>query len=60
MADGSNADADNGQVTATEALGVAFDSPGLKIFGCVLAACLVLVWLAVFTQMLRCLWRREL
>jgi hypothetical protein len=50
----------DGQVTATEALGVAFDSPGLKIFGCVLAACLVLVWFAVFTQMLRCLWRREL
>ncbi|KAK4154281.1 malic acid transport protein [Chaetomidium leptoderma] len=47
-------------VTATEALGTAFDSPGLKIFGCVLAACLVLVWILVFTEMLRCLWRREL
>lgn len=47
-------------MTATEALGVAFDSTGLKIFGCVLAACLVLVWLLVFTQMLRCLWRKEL
>ncbi|KAJ4306943.1 hypothetical protein N0V88_000316 [Collariella sp. IMI 366227] len=47
-------------VTATEALGSAFDSPGLKIFGCVLAACLVLVWIMVLTKMLRCLWRREL
>jgi tellurite resistance protein TehA-like permease len=49
-----------GQVTATEALGAAFDSSGLQIFGCVLAACLVLVWILVFTKMLRCLWRREL
>ncbi|AEO71442.1 uncharacterized protein THITE_2123792 [Thermothielavioides terrestris NRRL 8126] len=47
-------------VTATEALGTAFGSAGLKIFGCVLAACLVLVWILVFTEMLRCLWRREL
>ncbi|KAL2185170.1 C4-dicarboxylate transporter/malic acid transport protein [Thermothelomyces heterothallicus CBS 203.75] len=47
-------------VTATEALGSAFDSPGLQIFGCVLAGCLVLVWILVFTKMLRCLWRREL
>ncbi|KAK4241041.1 malic acid transport protein [Achaetomium macrosporum] len=47
-------------VTATEALGSAFDSPGLKIFGCVLTVCLVLVWVLVFTKMIRCLWRREL
>ncbi|KAK4132899.1 C4-dicarboxylate transporter/malic acid transport protein [Trichocladium antarcticum] len=47
-------------VTATEALGMAFDSPGLKVFGCVLAGCLVVVWVLVFTQMLKCLWRREL
>ncbi|KAK3304334.1 voltage-dependent anion channel [Chaetomium strumarium] len=47
-------------VTATEVLGTAFDSPGLKIFGCVLTVFLVLVWLLVFTKMLRCLWSREL
>ncbi|KAL2141435.1 hypothetical protein VTI28DRAFT_2394 [Corynascus sepedonium] len=47
-------------VTATEALGTAFGSNGLQIFGCVLAGCLVLVWILVFTKMLRCLWRREL
>ncbi|EAQ86608.1 hypothetical protein CHGG_07861 [Chaetomium globosum CBS 148.51] len=47
-------------VTATEALGGALESPGLQIFGCVLAACLILVWILVFTEMLRCLWRKEL
>ncbi|KAK4142958.1 malic acid transport protein [Dichotomopilus funicola] len=47
-------------VTATETLGAAFDSPGLQIFGCILAAFLVLVWILVFTKMIRCLWRREL
>ncbi|KAK3989775.1 malic acid transport protein [Cladorrhinum sp. PSN332] len=47
-------------VTATEGLGVAFDSDGLKVFGCVLAGCIVLVWVLVFTRMLRCLWAREL
>ncbi|KAH6621080.1 voltage-dependent anion channel [Chaetomium sp. MPI-SDFR-AT-0129] len=47
-------------VTATETLGAAFESPGLQIFGCILAAFLVLVWILVFTKMIRCLWRREL
>ncbi|KAK1761381.1 malic acid transport protein [Echria macrotheca] len=47
-------------VTATEALGSAFESPGLRIFGCVLAACIIVVWVFVFFYMLRCLWRREL
>ncbi|KAK4162218.1 malic acid transport protein [Cladorrhinum sp. PSN259] len=47
-------------VTATEGLGVAFDSDGLKVFGCVLAGCIVVVWFLVFTRMLRCLWNREL
>ncbi|KAK3344076.1 voltage-dependent anion channel [Lasiosphaeria hispida] len=47
-------------VTATEALGGAFDCPALQIFGCVLAGCIVVVWFFVFTCMLRCLWRREL
>ncbi|KAL2116739.1 hypothetical protein VTJ04DRAFT_8907 [Mycothermus thermophilus] len=47
-------------VTATEALGAAFDSNGLKIFGCVLAGCLVFVWLLVFSRMIRHLWRKKL
>lgn len=47
-------------VTATEALGTAFESNGLKIFGCVLTACIIIVWIFVFTNMLRCLYRREL
>ncbi|KAK3901130.1 voltage-dependent anion channel [Staphylotrichum tortipilum] len=47
-------------VTATEALGTAFGSPGLQIFGCVLAGCIVVVWMLVFAEMLRCLWRKEL
>ncbi|KAK0652182.1 voltage-dependent anion channel-domain-containing protein [Cercophora newfieldiana] len=47
-------------VTATEALGSAFESNGLKIFGCVLAACIVAVWIFVFTSMVRCLWRQQL
>ncbi|KAK5660933.1 hypothetical protein OQA88_12307 [Cercophora sp. LCS_1] len=47
-------------VTATEALGVAFESTGLQIFGCVLAGCIIFVWLFVFASMIRCLWRREL
>jgi len=47
-------------VTATEALGIAFDSAGLKIFGCVLAALIILVWMIVFGKMVVCLWRREL
>lgn len=59
-ADDDDDDDDDAQVTATEALGAAFESPGLKIFGCVLTVCLVLVWILVFSQMLRCLWRKEL
>ncbi|KAK4455711.1 malic acid transport protein [Podospora aff. communis PSN243] len=47
-------------VTATEALGIAFESNGLKIFGAALAACIVLVWIFVFSSMIRCLWRRQL
>lgn len=47
-------------MTATEALGIAFDSPGFKIFGCVLAGVLVLVWMLVVGKMLTCLWRKEL
>ncbi|KAM7212019.1 voltage-dependent anion channel domain containing protein [Rhypophila decipiens] len=46
--------------TATVQLGSAFGSLGLKIFGCVLACCIILVWMLVFTMMLRCLWTRQL
>lgn len=47
-------------VTATLALGTAFKSNVLQILGCVLAGCLVLVWILVFACMLRSLRRREL
>ncbi|KAB5582490.1 voltage-dependent anion channel [Coniochaeta sp. 2T2.1] len=47
-------------VTATLALGKAFESHALQVTGCVLAGCLVVVWLLVFGYMLRALWRREL
>ncbi|KAI1857920.1 hypothetical protein JX265_010950 [Neoarthrinium moseri] len=46
-------------VTATIALADALNSNGLKIFGCVMAALLVLVWLLVFVRMIKALWRRE-
>jgi tellurite resistance protein TehA-like permease len=47
-------------VTATLALASALNSNGLKIFGCVMAALLVLVWILVMVCMIRALWRREL
>ncbi|KAK3320840.1 voltage-dependent anion channel-domain-containing protein [Cercophora scortea] len=47
-------------VAATEQLGRAFESPGLQICGCVLAGCIVLVWVLVFGCMIKCLWKREL
>lgn len=47
-------------VAATEALGAAFHSPGLQIFGAVLAVCIIIVWFFVFSLMLRGLWRRQL
>lgn len=47
-------------VTATFALGKALDSEGLRIFGCVMAALLILVWMWVFGVMLWCLWTRDL
>ncbi|RYP65017.1 hypothetical protein DL771_008514 [Monosporascus sp. 5C6A] len=47
-------------VTATLALATALDSAGLRVFGCVMAACLTVVWLLVFVTMLRCLWKRQL
>jgi tellurite resistance protein TehA-like permease len=47
-------------VTATVALAKALDSNGLRIYGCVMAAALVLVWLMIFARMIRCLWTRQL
>ncbi|KAK0674642.1 putative transporter [Cercophora samala] len=47
-------------VTATEAIGIQLGSEGLKIFGCVLAAGIVVVWGLVVGRMVGCLWKREL
>jgi tellurite resistance protein TehA-like permease len=47
-------------VTATLALATAFESEALKILGCVLAGCLVVVWILVFAFAVRAVWRREL
>ncbi|KAI1298660.1 voltage-dependent anion channel-domain-containing protein [Xylaria venustula] len=47
-------------VTATLSLANALDSSGLRIYGCVMAAALVLVWVIVFGKMLRSLWTRQL
>ncbi|KAI1368895.1 voltage-dependent anion channel-domain-containing protein [Xylaria arbuscula] len=47
-------------VTATLALAKAMGSNGLQIYGCVMAAALVLVWIIVFGKMLLSLWRRQL
>ncbi|KAI3340235.1 voltage-dependent anion channel-domain-containing protein [Ustulina deusta] len=46
--------------TATLALAKALDSRGLRIYGCVMAAALVLVWAIIFGKMLRSLWTRQL
>lgn len=47
-------------VTATTALGKALQNNGLQIFGCVFAACLIVIWFVVFVTMIRCLYKREL
>ncbi|TGJ84248.1 hypothetical protein E0Z10_g4530 [Xylaria hypoxylon] len=47
-------------VTATLALAKALNSSGLRIYACVMAAALVLVWALIFGRMLRCLWTRQL
>ncbi|UQC74620.1 C4-dicarboxylate transporter/malic acid transporter [Colletotrichum lupini] len=47
-------------VTATTALGKALQNNGLQIFGCVFAACLIVIWFIVFVTMIRCLYKREL
>ncbi|KAF6819972.1 c4-dicarboxylate transporter malic acid transporter [Colletotrichum sojae] len=47
-------------VTATTALGKVFQNTGLQIFGCVMAAGLIVVWIGVFVTMIRCLYKKEL
>ncbi|KAK2032241.1 C4-dicarboxylate transporter/malic acid transporter [Colletotrichum zoysiae] len=47
-------------ITATTALGKVFQNRGLQISGCVMAACLIVVWFVVFGSMIRSLYRREL
>lgn len=47
-------------VTATLAMGNALESEGVRIFGCVMAALLILVWGWVFFVMVRCYRKREL
>jgi tellurite resistance protein TehA-like permease len=47
-------------VTATEALGKALETPGLQLFGSIMAAGLVIVWILIFIAMLRCLKQKGL
>ncbi|KAK2018940.1 C4-dicarboxylate transporter/malic acid transporter [Colletotrichum eremochloae] len=47
-------------ITATTALGKVFQNKGLQISGCVMAACLIIVWFIVFGSMIRSLCRKEL
>lgn len=47
-------------VTATLQLATALESPGFRIFGCSMAASLVVVWVAVFATMIKCLVKKEL
>ena len=47
-------------ITATQAIGNAFDSKPIKIFGTVLSVMLVVVWIYVFGMMLRALALRRL
>ncbi|KAK6070963.1 c4-dicarboxylate transporter malic acid transporter [Seiridium cupressi] len=46
-------------VTATIAMGNALNNNGLKIFGCVMAALLIVVWFLVLVRMIKALWNRE-
>ncbi|KAK8107370.1 uncharacterized protein PG998_009383 [Apiospora kogelbergensis] len=45
--------------TATSALAKAFDNTGLRIYSCVMAAILIVVWCLVLMRMLQALWRHE-
>lgn len=50
----------NGQVTATETIGSIFDSKGVQLFGSVMTACLIIVWIIVFITMIHRLRNRKL
>lgn len=47
-------------VTATQAIGKAFNSTAIKIFGTVLAGLLIAVWMFVFGMMIRAFWLKRL
>jgi tellurite resistance protein TehA-like permease len=47
-------------ITATQAIGKAFESRPIEYLGTVMAALLVLVWIFVFVMMLRALWLNRL
>ncbi|RDW91577.1 hypothetical protein BP5796_02742 [Coleophoma crateriformis] len=47
-------------ITATQAIGKAFDSQAIKIVGTAMSGLLVLVWLFVFFMMFRAFWQRKL
>ncbi len=47
-------------VTATQAIGKSLDADEIKIFGTVLAGLLVLVWIFVFSMMIRALFKKRL
>jgi len=47
-------------ITATTSLGKVFQNRGLQVSGCVMAACLIVVWFIVFGSMIRSLYQREL
>jgi tellurite resistance protein TehA-like permease len=47
-------------ITATEALGIALQSEGLRIMGCVLAGILVIVWLVIFAYMIKAIRQRAI
>lgn len=47
-------------VTATFAIGQAFDSKAIQVVGCVLAVMLVMVWIFVFVMMIRAIILKEI
>ncbi|KXJ96678.1 voltage-dependent anion channel-domain-containing protein [Microdochium bolleyi] len=47
-------------VTGTLALAQALSSPGFRLFGCVLAACLIVVWVTVFSIMVKSVIKKQL
>jgi tellurite resistance protein TehA-like permease len=47
-------------VTATQAIGKAFDASAIQVFGTVLACILIVVWIFVFGMMIRAFWLKRL